>query len=200
MSDLHCHACGSAWPLEQYVALEADRQAIGYLLTLAIPVADSVMQYIMLHTPAKQRLTLRKKIALITQLQPDLTRQVITHKGRDWPAPHAAWQEAIAQMLRQRNDGTLETPLTGHGYLYAVLAGIAAKPPQRTAPGPAAPRQDTVTVRGQTMTIGDAVQTLYGSKDPALIDMERRSREAAQPTAAVREQIARITGKTKPTP
>ena len=112
---------------------------------------------------------------------------------------NANWQDAIAQMLRQRDAGTLETPLGGHVYLYTVLAGLAAKQPrQQAGPDAARPRQDTVTVRGQTMTIGDAVQAVYGRKDPALLDMERRSREAAQPSDAVRERIARITGKTKP--
>ena len=60
-------------------------------------------------------------------IRTDLERGAITWKGRDWPAPLRAWQVAIDQLLSKRNAATLELPLTGHGYLYAVLAGMADK-------------------------------------------------------------------------
>ncbi|RGE46989.1 hypothetical protein DZC30_00860 [Comamonas testosteroni] len=190
MSDMHCPDCGSSFSLERVVAAQAEHQALDYLLSLAVPVADAVAQYLQLHTPAKQRLTLRKKLALVAQLQPDLSRQCITHKGRDWQAPHANWQAAIAQMLRQANDGTLTTPLSGHTYLYTVLAGMA-----RTVDGEAPGRRDTVVVRGQPMSIGEGLQVAYGGKDPALAAVEERNRQASPMPDHIREQIAALRGK-----
>lgn len=64
---------------------------------------------------------------VIAQILPDLQRSAITHKGRDWAAPHAAWGQAIDQMLGARDAGRLDLPMAGHGYLYAILAGLADK-------------------------------------------------------------------------
>lgn len=202
MTDLHCPDCGSVFPLERVFATEAEHHALDYLLGLSLPVADAVMQYIRLHRPAKRQLTLRKKMLLAIQLQPDLARQAITHKGNDVPAPHAAWRAAIGQMLKRRDAGTLELPLSGHGYLYTILAGLAEKHAataeqqreqerrQRSGASPG-----TVTVHGQVMSIGEGVQALYGGKDPVLAALDERNRQAAKPSDDVRERIARITGK-----
>lgn len=86
-----------------------------------------MLQYLGLFTPPKQRLTAAKKIKLILQLLPDLEREAISWKGRDWPAPRTAWAMAIDQMLAARDAQRLELPMKGHGYLFAILAGMADK-------------------------------------------------------------------------
>lgn len=124
-TDLSCPTCGSEFDLVTVFASECDRQALARLVAVSFPIGTRVLQYVALHTPAKQRLTAAKKIKLLLQLLPDLERQAITHKGRDWAVPLAIWAEAIDQMLAKRDSGRIELPLKGHGYLYAVLAGLA---------------------------------------------------------------------------
>lgn len=127
MSDLSCPTCGSELDLAVLFAHEQDQRALARLASVSIPLGARVLQYLALFTPPKQRLTSAKKIKLILQLLPDLERQAITHKGRDWEAPLAAWAQAIDQMLAARDAQRLELPMKGHGYLYAILAGMADK-------------------------------------------------------------------------
>lgn len=194
-----CPACGTELSLEHLVGHLDDEQAFSRLVALSVPMAHLVVLYIGLFTPEKQRLTLRKKVRLIAQLLPDLRRQAITHRGRDWPAPHATWAAAIEQMLAARTAGRLDLPMTGHGYLYAILAGMADKVEaqaerEHEAERRTGPRQDTVQVRGQALPIGEALQVAYGGKDPALARLEADSKTAAPMPASVRERLAQLKG------
>ncbi|HRY88010.1 MAG TPA: hypothetical protein P5305_08985 [Rubrivivax sp.] len=90
-------------------------------------IGDALVQYVALFRPAKRRLGLARMVALIEELMPDIERGAIARKGRDWPAPAGLWRAAIAQVLLNRDKGTLTLPLTGHGYLYEVLQGMADK-------------------------------------------------------------------------
>lgn len=198
-----CPACGTEITLEHLVGALDDEQAFARLIALSIPMAHLVVQYISLFAPEKQRLTLRKKVRIIQQLLPDLRRLAITHKGRDWPAPAEAWQQAIEQMLAARNAGRLQVPMSGHGYLYATLAGMADKHEAKAEEAMeeqrrTAPRSGNVQIKGQTLTIGETLQPTHGSRDPVLVQIEADSRNAAPIPAEVRERIAQLRG--KPTP
>ena len=124
-ADLSCPVCGTELDLAVLFSHEHDQRALARLASVSIPLGGRVLQYLALFTPPKQRLTAAKKIKLILQLLPDLERQAITWKGRDWAAPREAWAMAIDQMLAARDAQRLELPMKGHGYLYAILAGMA---------------------------------------------------------------------------
>ena len=126
-ADLSCPVCGTELDLAVLFSHEHDQRALARLASVSIPLGGRVLQYLALFTPPKQRLTAAKKIKLILQLLPDLERQAITWKGRDWAAPREAWAMAIDQMLAARDAQRLELPMKGHGYLYAILAGMADK-------------------------------------------------------------------------
>ena len=126
-ADLSCPVCGTELDLAALFAHETDQRALARLAAVSIPLGARVLQYVALFTPPKQRLTAAKKIKLLLQLLPDLERCAITHKGRDWPVPLSAWAQAIDQMLAARDAQRLELPMKGHGYLYAILAGMADK-------------------------------------------------------------------------
>ncbi|WOI47714.1 hypothetical protein [Acidovorax sp. BLS4] len=195
-----CPACGTELTLEHLVGHLDDERAFARLVALSVPMAHLVVQYIALFAPEKQRLTLRKKVRLIQQLLPDLQRQAITHKGRDWPAPLYAWEKGIEQMLAARTTERLQLPMTGHGYLYAILAGLADKheaaaEQQREQDQRLRPQRDTVQVKGQTMAIGDALEVVYGGKDPALVAIAERDRQAAPMPADVRARLDALRGK-----
>lgn len=127
VADLSCPSCGAELTIEQLFGHAQDQRAFAHLATISLPLGARVLQYVALFAPAKNRMTLARKTRLIEQLLPDLQRQAINHNGRDWEAPLSAWATAIDGMLQQRDQGKLRLPLTGNGYLYAVLAGLADK-------------------------------------------------------------------------
>lgn len=200
MSDFTCPTCGTELDITTLFAHETDQRALSRLAAVSIPLGARVLQYVALFTPPKQRLTAAKKIKLLLQLLPDLERQVINHKGREWAAPLNAWALAIDQMLSSRDAGRLELPMKGHGYLYSVLASMAdrheasaeaqAETARRTGPN-----RDTVTVRGQALSIGTALQVQYAGKDPALAAIEESSRQAAPIPPEIRARMQQLKGK-----
>lgn len=127
LENLTCPVCSATLNFEQIASrLEADR-TFDRLIAVSVPLGSIVLQYLTLFTPAKQRLTNSKKLRLIGQLLPDLERRAITHKGRDWPAPLPLWAAAMEQMLSARANDRLTLPMTGHTYLYSILAAQADK-------------------------------------------------------------------------
>ncbi len=122
-----CPSCHAEASLEVLVGREADARAVAAFLARHVQLGDVLVQYVALFRPAKRRLGLARMVALIEELMPDIERGAIARKGRDWPAPVQAWRIAIGQVLLNRDKGTLSLPLTGHGYLYEVLQGVADK-------------------------------------------------------------------------
>lgn len=127
MSEITCPFCGSEFDIALGLASAADHEAFDELVRVGLPAGAHVARYLTLFKPRKQRLTLEKKQKLLKQLLPDLHAQRIKHKGQEWPAPLAAWSDAIDRMQQAFLANTLEVPLTSHGYLYAVIAGLAEK-------------------------------------------------------------------------
>lgn len=125
--EVACPVCASEFDLAALLASEEERRALARLVALSSPLRARLVQYLQLHKPPKQRLTGPKVARLLEQLLPDVERGCIAWKGRDWPAPLPAWQAAIDQLLSKRMAAQLQLPLKGHGYLYAVLAGMADK-------------------------------------------------------------------------
>ena len=197
MTDITCPACGAEFDLTVAFSCEEERRAFARLASVSIPLGTRVLKYIALFTPPKQRLTSAKKLKLLMQLLPDLERKAITHKGRDWTAPLDAWAQAIDQMLAARDAQRLELPMKGHGYLYAVLAGMAdkheaAQEAKREEDARLRQRRDTVQVRGQALEIGAALDVVYGGKDPALAAIEQRERNAAPMPAHLRARLDQL--------
>lgn len=196
-----CPVCRSELSLEQITSHLDDEQAFTRLVALSVPMAHLVVSYVAMFTPDKQALTLRKKVRIIAQLLPDLQRQAIAHKGRDWAAPLTVWGQAIEQMLTARAAGRIDLPLTGHGYLYAVIAGMsnkleAAEEQAALVEQRAQATRGTVTVQGQAMGIGDALNKVYGPSNTA---MPTATQKTAPPNEEQRAKIAALLGKPAPT-
>lgn len=197
MTDLSCPVCGAELALD-HLFVEADnRAAITQLIAVAMPIGARLLQYTRLFTPPKTTLTQRKQVRLLLQLLPDLKRQAITHRGRDWRVPLATWAQGIDQMLLSRDAGKLDLPMKGHAYLYTILVSLADKveataEQQREAERRTPVRQDTVTVRGQTLPIGEALQVAYGGKDPELAAKDAHAPLATPMPAQLRERTAQL--------
>ena len=124
-ADLSCPVCGAEFDLAVLFKSEESRRTFDRLTANCSPLKARLAQYAALAKPPKHKLDTDKALRIIATLLPDIERGAITRNGRDWPAPQAAWAQAIDQMLERRNAGALELPMKGHGYLYAILTGMA---------------------------------------------------------------------------
>lgn len=125
--DLCCPMCAAELTIEQLFAHAETRQAFARLAALSLPLGGRVLAYVGLFAPTKNRMTLARKVKVMEQLLPDLARGVIERKGREWCVTADDWGLAIDQMLAARDAGKIALPLTGHGYLYEILCGLADK-------------------------------------------------------------------------
>lgn len=195
--DIACPVCGSELTLAQLFADEDTQRAFARLASVSIPLGSRVLQYATLFAPAKTRLTVPKQIKIIQALLPDLERRAINHRGREWSVPLSCWAQAIDQMLIARDMNKLDLPMKGHAYLYAILAGLTDKV-EATAEAKtemqrrSAFRADTVQVRGQALPIGDALEVVYGGRDPALAKLDADAKSVAPMPQAARDQLAAL--------
>lgn len=198
--DIACPICGTELTIIQLFASETTQIAVSRMIAVGMPLGAKVLQYITLFSPPKTRLTVPKQIKLMLQLLPDLERRAITHKGRDWAVPLTVWAQAIDQMLASRDAGRLELPMTGHGYLYSILVGLADKVEARAETQAEADKRRAPAFGSQlnelyvsTQSIGQGLAQVYG-RDPELAKRENDRRNAAPMPDATRAEIARLRG------
>ena len=198
---LCCPSCAAEFDLTTLLTTAEERSAFAALVGLASPLRARLAQYLALHKPPKQRLTPPKALRLLQPLLADIERRSIRYKGRDWAVPQALWEGAIDQVLSLRDGARLELPLKGHGYLYAVLCGMAdkheaaqeAQAQQQLRSGPRPAHQ-----RGTALSVADVVpglvplQAPLQAPDATLAALDERDRRAAPMPAAVRERLAQI--------
>jgi hypothetical protein len=127
MTLLCCPACGGEMSLDVLIAHNELRQATFTLVEKSLSLGSLAMRYVALFRPAKNRMSADRWAKLILQLQPDLQRNAITHKGRDWHMPLEGWKAGFEAMLEKAAAGKLTLPLENHNYLYTVLVGMADK-------------------------------------------------------------------------
>lgn len=203
MSELACPTCGTELSPAALFADADAQQAFARLAAVSIPLGARVMAYLTLFTPPKTRLTVAKQCKLLLSLLPDLERQAIHARGRDWPVPLTLWAQAFEQLQASRAAGRLELPLRGHGYLHAVLVGLSEKheaiaeaeaelarrrrphgpgPAPGSAPGPAP---------GPGPVAAAAAAALPLRRDPELLRLEAHASRAVPMPQALRERLAR---------
>lgn len=123
---LCCPTCGTEFPIEAGWA-EADGKRLGVVLAGFDPaVGRAAIGYLRLFKPAKTAL----RIAKATRLLEELAALIATGRvcrdergGVERPAKPAHWAAGMEQMLGQRD--RLSLPLESHGYLRAVVFGLA---------------------------------------------------------------------------
>lgn len=124
---LKCPSCNAEMDLDVLLAHEEGRHVLAQLLQLGVPMGALLARYVGLFRPGKRALSMSRTLSLLAELWPDMQRQAITRKGREWPTTPALWQQAIEQVLAARDKGNLTLPLTSHGYLFEVLLGLVDK-------------------------------------------------------------------------
>lgn len=181
-ADLSCPVCGSEFDLAVLFKNAEDREAWVRMTAHLTPLRARLAQYVMLFKTPKHQLSIKKMNHIALQVVPDIERGAITWKGREWAAPLPAWAQAIDQMLAARDAQRLELPMKGHGYLYAILAGMADK-------HEASAEQQ----REQQLRTGPRAATTNGPASVAALVQQ------AQPAAATRPAPAAAQPGTSPT-
>lgn len=167
-----CPACHAELSLEVILTNEAARHAVARLATLSLPFGALALRYVALFRPEKRGLSIDRMVRLIEELLPDLDRQAITRKGRDWDAPIEAWRAGIEVVLGKRDKGTLTLPLTSHGLLYEVLCGLAEKVEARAESDQEQQRKQRRTTGADTgprdlASVAQDLDTVAGNLGPA---------------------------------
>lgn len=124
---LSCPACGFHADVDAFLAERAELDSIAVALALPAPLASSLVQYLRLFRPQKRAMTAKRVGVLLAELERPIRDARIERSGRAWAAPLVAWQLAIDEMLAKRDAGKLQLPLKTHGYLFEIVAGMAAK-------------------------------------------------------------------------
>ena len=119
-----CPSCGADMDLDVLLVHEDSRRSLAALVAISLPLGRLVLQYLRCFKPATRAMSHGRTVRLIEQLLPDLQRNVIEHKGREWHAATETWKLALERVLEQRDKGKLVLPLTSHDYLYAVISGM----------------------------------------------------------------------------
>jgi hypothetical protein len=136
---LVCPVCSAAFPVEAGLADPAARAAVVAAIGLwPAAVRPHVLRYFALHAPRARKLQMDKLARLVADFATLISAGTVT-RGRDTrPAPLAAWEAGLAQVLQSADAGSLDLPLHGHGLLAEIVyraAGRAHAADQRaTAP------------------------------------------------------------------
>ncbi len=196
-----CPVCGTEESLDALLARVIDddtvRRLIAQVLTASFTLGGQVVRYLRLHKPEKQKLRMDKVAKLLAELVPDVQRNAIERNGRTWVVSHDDWKGAFDAVFAAVEKGTLTVPLPSNAYLYSVLMrkadkSEASQEDQRELDKRHAPRRDTVTVRGQAMSIGQGLDQVFGGRDAALAKIDADRSAAVPMPQSVRERIAEI--------
>lgn len=131
MTKLRCPNCGSAGDAELFLSAAADRAA--WLRVLGrTAVGLAVLQYVQLHKPLTREMSPARHNKLVIEVLDLIDAGVIVRNSQSYKTPPEAWVWAISEAIKQRDDGKLTLPLSGHGWIYAVLS--AYKPAEKPLP------------------------------------------------------------------
>lgn len=117
-----CPVCMSVGPLEGFITDVHAREAIRQAMHLPPQLADLVIRYLGLFAPRQKVLSHARLTKLLIELIPPVKEGYVERHGRKWPAPMQYWLTALEQMIAKTD---LQLPLKTHGYLFAIVSGIA---------------------------------------------------------------------------
>lgn len=198
-----CASCGAEVSLDVVLARVLEdietRGLVVDLVTASVPVGGMLARYMRLHKPARQLLTIARVRKLLEELVPEIRRGTLERDGRHIVATPQRWQYAFEQVFLAVDRGTLKLPLRNHNYLYSVLfnqaEAEAARQEERDEQDKRAGLRDTVTVNGQALPIGDALEKVYGDRDPALDKIDADRAKAVAIPDSVKAYQARLKGR-----
>lgn len=174
--NLTCPCCAGRFSVEAALTDDAARSAVTAALKLPAPLGDLILRYMALYRPINRALSWDRAARLLAELLEPIHAAQLNRNGRVWPAPLDTWRAALEQMLEKRD--TLTLPLKSHGYLFEVVAGIAAK------------AQDAgERKRERSLQHRDGERSAAPQKAAQVIDKAARAAAAAEAARRMREKI-----------
>ena len=113
-----CPECGMSGDMAAFVTQGEHNQALAAALEMPALLSSRIVRYLGMFRPASRSLASAKS----ARLKETITSGVIERKGVTREAPLKVWVMALDQMLESPPSGL---PLSGHGYLYEVVARCA---------------------------------------------------------------------------
>lgn len=117
-----CPECGMSGDMAAFVTQGEHNQALAAALEMPAMLSSRIVRYLGMFRPASRALASAKSARLLSELKDTITSGVIERKGVTREAPLKVWVMAFDQLL-ERPPSNL--PLSGHGYLYEVVANCA---------------------------------------------------------------------------
>jgi len=127
---LTCPCCAAHGSIEMFTSDAKARAAVAAALNLP-NLGDRILRYLGLFRPRNRGLSWDRVVRLLEDLLADISAAEIERDGRKWPAPLDAWKSAFDDLLDRRDK--LDLPLSGHGYLYEIIAAQARRNENRRA-------------------------------------------------------------------
>ncbi len=124
-----CPSCQAKFPLEAAIQDAEARRALAAALGLPEPVARRVVPYLALHAPSSGKAMAWSKTTRLLEELVSLISQPEHRRGSN-PARKvgiAQWALALDECLQARDEGRLELPLDGHGWLTGAAYRIAGR-------------------------------------------------------------------------
>lgn len=158
-AEFRCMMCGGRTPVELAVENDAASRAVTRCMQSLGDVGRGMLAYMALHRPPKRTLTWEKVARLLDDLLTVYDRGNVTRDGITTATSDAVWVAALAETRDAAP--RLDLPLTDHGYLMAVLAGMARKAQRagdavkrgETAVGYSAAHAPASHVKGDNMVV-----------------------------------------------
>ena len=117
-----CPECGLSAELAAFVTQGEHNQALAAALEIPAILGPRVVRYLGLHRPPSRALAGAKAVRLLSELRDVIVSGRIERKGVSRPAPLQAWVAALDKILERPPS---KLPLSGHGYLFEVVASEA---------------------------------------------------------------------------
>lgn len=119
-----CPECGMSGDMAAFVAQGEHNQALAAALEIPGQLGPRVVRYLGLFRPPSRALAGAKAVRLLTELRDTIASGRIQRSGVSRPAPVHVWATALDQLLERPPS---KLPLSGHGYLFEVVASVADK-------------------------------------------------------------------------
>lgn len=123
-----CAACGARQPLEAGLIGEDGKRLALIVADMPPGLARALLAYLGLFKPPKTELRMSTALKRAQELQAMIAAGTVCRDERSGvrrPASAETWAAGMESMLLQR--ASLNLPLDGHGYLRAVVFGLADK-------------------------------------------------------------------------
>lgn len=117
-----CPECGMTADMAAFVTQGEHNHALAAALEIPAILGPRVVRYLGLHRPPSRALAGAKAVRLLTELRDVIVSGQIERKGVTRPAPLKAWIAALDKILERPPS---QLPLSGHGYLFEVVASEA---------------------------------------------------------------------------